>query len=50
MLEVLAIDHIVLRTTKLDEMLEFYTKVLGCTVERETRKKLDLPNLERVTH
>jgi catechol 2,3-dioxygenase-like lactoylglutathione lyase family enzyme len=36
MLEILAIDHIVLRTIKLDEMLEFYIKVLGCTIERET--------------
>ncbi len=45
MLEVLAIDHIVLRTTKLDEMLEFYTKVLGCTVERETPKEIGLTQL-----
>jgi catechol-2,3-dioxygenase len=45
MLEILAIDHIVLRTTKLDKMLEFYTKVLGCTIERETPKETGLTQL-----
>jgi catechol-2,3-dioxygenase len=45
MLEVLAIDHIVLRTTKLDEMLEFYTKVLSCTIERETPAETGLTQL-----
>ncbi|BAJ02827.1 conserved hypothetical protein [Shewanella violacea DSS12] len=41
----LAIDHIVLRTSKLDEMLEFYTKVLSCTIERETLKETGLTQL-----
>ncbi len=45
MLEVLAIDHIVLRTTKLDEMLEFYTGVLNCVVERETAVETGLTQL-----
>ena len=45
MLEVLAIDHIVLRTTKLDEMLDFYTKVLNCTIERETAEETGLTQL-----
>jgi glyoxylase I family protein len=45
MLEVLAIDHIVLRTTKLKEMLDFYTKVLNCTIERETPKETGLTQL-----
>ena len=45
MLEVLAIDHIVLRTTKLKEMLEFYTHVLGCTIERETAVETGLTQL-----
>jgi glyoxylase I family protein len=45
MLEVLAIDHIVLRTTKLGEMLEFYTKVLGCKIERETPEETGLTQL-----
>jgi glyoxylase I family protein len=45
MLEVLAIDHIVLRTTKLEEMLEFYTNVLNCTIERETSVETGLTQL-----
>lgn len=35
MLKILAIDHIVLRTTHTGKMLRFYQQVLGCTVERE---------------
>ena len=45
MLEVLAIDHIVLRTTKLKEMLDFYTGVLNCTIERETPVETGLTQL-----
>jgi glyoxylase I family protein len=30
-----AIDHVVLRTDRLDDMLAFYGDVLGCIVERE---------------
>ena len=45
MLEVLAIDHIVLRTTKLDEMLEFYTGILNCVIERETSVETGLTQL-----
>ncbi len=45
MLEVLAIDHIVLRTTKLKEMLSFYTQVLNCTIERETPVETGLTQL-----
>ena len=45
MLEILAIDHIVLRTTKLNKMLEFYTNVLGCTIERETPQETGLTQL-----
>jgi glyoxylase I family protein len=45
MLEITAIDHIVLRTTRLDEMLEFYTRVLGCMIERETPEKTGLTQL-----
>jgi glyoxylase I family protein len=44
-LEVAALDHIVLRTTKLDEMVEFYTVVLGCRVERETPAEIGLIQL-----
>ena len=45
MLEVLAIDHIVLRTTKLKQMLEFYINVLNCTIERETPEETGLTQL-----
>ena len=36
MIEIACIDHVVLRTTKTEEMLDFYRNVLGCNVERET--------------
>ncbi len=45
MLEVLAIDHIVLRTSKLKEMLDFYTKILNCSIERETPLETGLTQL-----
>lgn len=45
MLEVLAIDHIVLRTTKLKEMIYFYTNILSCTIERETPVETGLTQL-----
>ena len=35
MIEIACIDHVVLRTSKTEEMLEFYCNVLGCNVERE---------------
>ena len=34
MLRVREIDHVVLRVTDVDAMLHFYTRVLGCPVER----------------
>ena len=43
--EVAGIDHIVLRTTKLAEMLRFYGTVLGCQVERETSVETGLTQL-----
>jgi len=45
MIKILAIDHIVLRTTKLEKMLHFYMHVLGCTLEREAAKSLGLTQL-----
>jgi glyoxylase I family protein len=45
MIEIVAIDHIVLRTTKLDEMLGFYCDVLGCGIERETSVETGLTQL-----
>lgn len=34
MIEIQAIDHVVLRTVQLEAMLNFYTKVLGCELEK----------------
>ena len=45
MIEVAGIDHIVLRTVKLQEMLNFYCHVLGCKVERETSAETGLTQL-----
>ncbi len=45
MFEVAAIDHIVLRTDKLQLMLDFYTGVLGCTLERQTSADIGLTQL-----
>ena len=45
MFEIAGIDHIVLRTTKLRAMLEFYNGILGCKVERETSPKTGLTQL-----
>ncbi|MCP5244480.1 MAG: VOC family protein [Burkholderiales bacterium] len=45
MLEVAGIDHIVLRTGKLQEMLDFYCKVLGCKIERATSVETGLTQL-----
>ncbi|MCH7671512.1 MAG: VOC family protein [Proteobacteria bacterium] len=45
MFEIAGIDHIVLRTTKLSEMLDFYSNMLGCKVERETPEEVGLTQL-----
>ncbi len=45
MIEIAAIDHLVLRTTRLKEMLDFYCNVLGCVVERETSVEMGLTQL-----
>jgi len=45
MIEVMAIDHIVLRTDRMDEMIAFYRDVLGCPVERETAPETGLVQL-----
>ncbi|MEH6589465.1 MAG: VOC family protein [Halioglobus sp.] len=39
------IDHIVLRTTKLEAMLHFYCDVLGCAIERDTSANNGLTQL-----
>ncbi|MFT7687416.1 MAG: glyoxylase I family protein [Candidatus Azotimanducaceae bacterium] len=45
MFEIGGIDHIVLRTTQLNEMLAFYKEVLGCKIERETSPEIGLTQL-----
>ncbi|MFT6926683.1 MAG: glyoxylase I family protein [Psychromonas sp.] len=45
MIEISSIDHIVLRTSKIKAMLDFYCNVLGCTVERETTSETGLTQL-----
>lgn len=45
MIEIIAIDHLVLRTTKRKEMVYFYCEILGCNIERETSPTLGLTQL-----
>ncbi|WAJ70878.1 VOC family protein [Catenovulum adriaticum] len=45
MLKMAGLDHIVLRTTKLTQMLDFYCGHLGCTLERKTDDSLGLTQL-----
>lgn len=47
--EIDAIDHIVLRTENLSSMLDFYSNVLNCSVERETSPELGLTQLRAGT-
>jgi len=45
MITPLCIDHIVLRTPQLQEMIDFYCDVLGCSVERRTAPEFGLTQL-----
>jgi glyoxylase I family protein len=45
MIRVLMIDHIVLRTTQVNEMAQFYSRVLGCRVERTLAAETGLTQL-----
>lgn len=45
MIKVRMIDHIVLRTENLEAMLHFYTRVLGCPVERRLPAHVGLTQL-----
>ena len=45
MIRVRAIDHIVLRTAHLTNMVDFYCGVLGCTVERALPEEVGLYQL-----
>ena len=45
MIRVRLIDHIVLRTQNLERMLDFYSRVLGCPVERRLPAHVGLTQL-----
>lgn len=45
MIEIKALDHVVFRTTRLDDMLAFYCGVLGCQRERQTSAEVGLTQL-----
>jgi len=45
MIKILGLDHIVLRTTQLPAMLDFYCAVLGCEVERKLPAAVGLVQL-----
>ena len=45
MLKIKGIDHIVLRTENLELMLDFYTKVLHCPIERTLPEEVGLTQL-----
>jgi catechol 2,3-dioxygenase-like lactoylglutathione lyase family enzyme len=40
-----SIDHIVLRTDRYQELIAFYSNVIGCSLERETSDALGLTQL-----
>ncbi|WDE03349.1 VOC family protein [Thalassomonas viridans] len=48
MFEIAAIDHLVLRTAQVDEMVNFYCRVLGCTVERIVEERVEERAEERI--
>ena len=45
MIRILAVDHIVLRTARVKEMIDFYCDVLGCALERTLPKEIGLYQL-----
>jgi catechol 2,3-dioxygenase-like lactoylglutathione lyase family enzyme len=45
MIKPVAIDHIVLRSERYRELIEFYCEVIGCTLERETAAEFGLTQL-----
>ena len=49
MIEIAGLDHIVLRTSHMGEMLHFYGTVLGCPVERKLSPELGLVQLRAGT-
>ena len=49
MFRLIGLDHIVLRTNKLTEMLHFYCDVLGCEIERTLPEEIGLTQLRAGT-
>ncbi len=49
MIKIAGLDHIVLRTSHMEEMLYFYGTVLGCPVERELSPEFGLVQLRAGT-
>ena len=45
MIRVRMIDHVVLRTSQVEKMIDFYTRVLGCKVERSMPVETGLTQL-----
>lgn len=45
MIKPVCIDHIVLRTDRYRELIEFYCQIIGCTLERETSAEFGLTQL-----
>jgi glyoxylase I family protein len=45
MIKPVAIDHIVLRSARYRELIDFYCHVIGCTLERETTAEFGLTQL-----
>jgi len=45
MITPLAIDHIVLRTARYRELIDFYRDIIGCRLERETAPEFGLTQL-----
>ena len=45
MIKPVALDHIVLRTEQVKELVDFYCDVIGCSIERETEPELGLTQL-----
>lgn len=45
MIKILGLDHVVIRTTQLPVMLEFYCDFLGCKQERELDESIGLVQL-----
>jgi catechol 2,3-dioxygenase-like lactoylglutathione lyase family enzyme len=45
MLKIIGLDHLVLRTTDIDAMLQFYCNVIGCVIERSLIDSIGLIQL-----